>query len=126
MSPIRILVTALVASSTSLLACAATPEGIDLEEETEETDQIGQVSSALINNGGGAGSTNLTSKECTACGCRLVLYEKTGQCNKYYCVCDSDDAAKCAGGKARTVTEPVSPPLIYDFGSFAGGGVFAP
>lgn len=123
MSPIRILVTALVASSTSLLACAASPEGLDLEEESGE---VGEVSSALSKNGGGAGGTELTSTECTACGCRLVLYEKTGQCNKYYCVCDSDDAAKCAGGKARTVTEPVSPPLFYDFGTFSSGGVFAP
>ena len=126
MSPIRVLIAALVASSTSLLACTAAPDGLE-EEETEDTSE---VSSALINNGGGTGSTSLTSQECTACGCRLVLYEKTGQCNKYYCVCDSDESTKCAGGAARTVTEPVdpvSPVRRFQFGGLVSGGmVLAP
>jgi hypothetical protein len=125
MSPTRVLIAALVASSTSLLACTAAPDGLD-GEETEDT---AQASSALKDNGGGAG-TALTSQECTDCGCRLVLYEKTGQCNKYYCVCDSDEGTTCAGGKARTVTEPVSPIKDFKFGTFGGvvggGMVYSP
>lgn len=99
MTPLRIraFATLLTLSSLALVACAAAP--VDEEEETESE------SSALANRGGG-GAAGLTASECTACGCSLVLVEKTDECRIYKCVCQTEAQARCAGGKARQVGVP--------------------
>lgn len=104
-----------VLSIVSLVACAAGPDGD--EEVTDDS------SSALANNGGGGGN-GLTAGECTSCGCSLVLIEKTDSCRYYKCVCDSEAKAKCALGKAAsmTVTVPNGPTLPWRLDRAAATG----
>jgi hypothetical protein len=59
----------------------------------------------------------LTAAECTACGCSLVLVDKTDQCRYYKCVCDSEAKAKCAGGKASMITVPNLPAKLVGAGA---------
>lgn len=113
MSLVRTLLAVLLASSTSLLACTAAPEDVD-EADTESTEE---VSSALANTGG-TGGAGLTATECTSCGCSLVFIEKVGDCRTYKCVCESDAAAKCAGGKAMMISVPITP--VRKLGSYVG------
>ena len=101
MSTVRFALAVVFASSASLLACSAAPETAEEPVAAEETSE---TSSALMNNGGGG--LGLTAGECTGCGCSLVFDHKTDSCRYYKCVCDTDAAAKCAGGKAKLVSVP--------------------
>lgn len=105
----RSLIVSLPLIATALVACTTS---------VVDDDDIELESSALANRTGGTGA-GLTAAECTGCGCTLVLIEKTEQCRKYKCVCETESQAKCAGSKAATITVPNGPIKVIG-GAFTG------